>query len=386
MKNKVSQVISAKFSVGVLVVSSAFIVGGTFLPSATQMVLADSFQDQINSLNAQNSNNQSIVNGLQAQAASYQDAINQLQAEINAMQAAIDANVAQQASLQQQITDAQAQLDQQKAYLANDLKSMYVDGTPSTLEVLATSKNLSDFVDKQEYRTAVQTKLQATLKKIAALQDELKTKKAQVDQLLQQEQSQQSQLNSDQAQQTQLLSYNESQQADYNAQIAANSSKIAQLRAQQAAANSKLGTGLFATGNCGGGYPSAAGPGMWGGTWGCNYAQDNTVDSWGMYNRECVSYTAFKAHQAYGFNATGWGNANQWPGNARAAGLRVDSDEEAGTVAIWDVGAYGHAMWVEAVNGDGSIIVSQFNYSYNGTYSEMKVSAAQAATFHYIHF
>lgn len=386
MKNKVSQVISTKFSVGVLVVASALIVGGTFLPSATQMVLADSFQDQINSLNAQNADSRNIVNGLQAQAASYQDAISQLQSQIDGLQSSIDSNVAQQAALQQQIADAQAQIDQEKAYLANDLKSMYVDGTPSTLEVLATSKNLSDFVDKQEYRTAVQTKLQATLKKIAELQQQLKTEKAQVDQLLQQEQFQKSQLASAQAQQAAMLSYNQDQQAAYNAQIASNSSKISQLRAQQAAANSKLGTGLFSTGNCGGGYPSAAGPGRWGGTWGCNYSQDNTVDNWGMYNRECVSYTAFKASQAYGFNAINWGNANQWPGSARSSGLRVDSDEQAGTVAIWDVGSYGHAMWVEAVNGDGSVIVSQFNYSYNGTYSEMKVSASQAATFHYIHF
>lgn len=326
------------------------------------------------------------MNGLQAQASSYQDAINLLQQQISGLQSSIDANQAQQAQLQQQIADDQAQIEQQKAFLASDVKAMYVDGTPSTLEMVATSKNLSDFVDKQEYRTSVQNKLQDTMAKIAQLQKQLQKQKDQVDQLLKQEQFQQSQLASAQAQQAQLLQYNLDQQASYNAQIASNSSKIAQLRAQQAAANSKLGTGLFSSGNCGGGYPQAEGPGMWGGTWGCSYAQDNTADNWGMYNRECVSYTAFKAHQAYGYNAINWGNANQWPGNARASGLRVDSDEEPGTVAIWDVGAYGHAMWVEAVNGDGSIIVSQFNYSYNGTYSEMKVSAGQAAGFHYIHF
>jgi surface antigen len=385
MKNKVSHFLSSKVRVGVLVLAAAIILGGSLLPGA-RSALADSFQDQINSLNQQNADAQGAVSGLQAQAASYQDAINQLQQQISSLQTSIDSNTAQQASLQQQIVDTQTQIDHEKSILASDVKAMYVDGTPSTLEVLATSKNLSDFVDKQEYRTTVQSKLQDLLTKIANLQKQLQSQKAQVDQLLKEEQFQQDQLSSAQAQQAQLLSYNEGQQAAYNAQISANTSKISQLRAQQAAANSKLGTGLFATGNCGGGYPAAAGPGMWGGTWGCSYGQDNTADNWGMYNRECVSYTAFKAHQAYGYNPIGWGNANQWPGNARASGLRVDSDEEPGTVAIWDVGYYGHAMWVEAVNGDGSIIVSQFNYSYNGTYSEMKVSASQAATFHYIHF
>ncbi len=384
ISSKVSQRISAKFSALALFLAGLVFVAGSFLPGVRQVV-ADSLQDQINSLSQQNSDAAGVVSGLQAQAASYQDAINQLQQQIASLQSSIDSNLAEQAQLQQQIIDDQNQITQEKTVLANDVKTMYVDGTPSTLEVLATSKDLSDFVDKQEYRTSVQNKLQDTLNKIAALQAQLQSQKTQVDQLLGQEQFQQGQLSSARQQQTNLLSYNQSQQVAYNAQIAANSSKIAQLRAQQAAQNAKLGTGLFATGNCGGGYPTQA-TSPWGGYWGCNYGQDSTVDNWSMYNRECVSYTAFKVHQAYGYNASGWGNAIEWPGSARASGLRVDSDEEPGTVAIWDVGYFGHAMWVEAVNSDGSIIVSQFNYDYHGTYSEMKVSASQAATFHYIHF
>jgi surface antigen len=264
---------------------------------------------------------------------------------------------------------------------------MYVDGTPSTLEVLATSKNLSDFVDKQEYRTSVQNSLQDTLNKIAQLQQELQAQKTQVDQLITEETSQQSQLASTQAQQASMLNYNESQQSAYNAQIQANSSKIAQLRAEQAAENSKLGNGLIATGSCGGGYPaSAVSPA--GGNWGCNNPMDNTIDNWGMYNRECVSYAAFKVYQTYGYMPYwgGSGNAYEWPGDARAAGIATGSSPRVHSVAIWNVAPLGHAMWVEAVNPDGSILVSQYNYSYNGTYSEMEVSAAQASTFTYIYF
>jgi len=351
------------------------------------MVLADSLQQQINDLSAQNSATQDVVNGLQSQAQSYQDAINQLQQQISGLQASIDANKAKQVSLQQQIIDDQHQIDHEKAVLADDVKSMYVDGTPSTLEVLATSKNLSDFVDKQEYRTAVQNKLHDTLLQIAKLQAELQAQKTQVDQLVSEEQSQQSQLASAQAQQASLLSYNQSQQASYNAQIQANSSKIASLRAQQAAENAKLGNGLISTGTCGGGYPADA-LNSYGGHWGCNYAMDNTIDKWGMYNRECVSYTSFKVYQAYGYMPFwgGQGNAYEWPGDAQRAGIPTGSTPRPRSVAIWNVRPLGHAMWVEAVNSDGSILVSQYNYSYNGTYSEMYVSAAQARTFTYIYF
>jgi len=378
MKTNVSQIVTAKFKTGMLALSSIVLVGGSVAPSLTQMVLADSYQDQINALNAQNADARAVVNSLQATAASYQDAINQLQGQIDGLQASIDANKAQQASLQQQIADAQAQIDQERAYLAGDVKAMYVDGTPSTLEVLATSKNLSEFVDKQEYRTAVQNKLQDTLKKIAELQKELQTKKTQVDQLLGEQTAQQNQLASAQAQQAALLNYNEGQQAAYNAQIKANSSQIAQLRAQQAAANKSLGGGVIAGDPGHGGYPA-----KWD-----NAAQDTLIDSWGMYNRECVSYTAWKVYQTYGYMPYwgGSGNANQWPGDARAAGIPTSSTPKADSVAIWNVGAFGHAMWVEAVNSDGSLWVSQYNYDYQGHYSEMAVSASMARNLTYIYF
>jgi surface antigen len=378
MKKNASRTVSTKVRMGLLTLSSAVLVAGSLTPAVRQFVFADSFQDQINSLNAQNASTRSLVNGLQAQAASYQDAISQLQAQINGVQASIDANKAQQTALQQQIDDAQKQIDQEKAFLASDVKAMYVDGTPTTLEVLATSKNLSDFVDKQEYRTSVQSKLQDTLTKIAELQKELQTKKQQVDQLVSEEQAQQDQLAGAQAQQAALLNMNQSQQATYNAQITATSKQITGLRAAQAAANHTIGSNVTAGDPGHGGYPSYLD----------NAGQDTVIDPWGMYNRECVSYTAWKVKQTYGYMPYwgGVGNANQWPGDARAAGIPTGSTPQANSVAIWNVGAFGHAMWVEAVNGDGSIYVSQYNYDYTGHYSEMYVSAAQARTFTYLYF
>ena len=370
--------VPSKFGVGTMGVTAAILLCGMITPSLSHLVHADTFQDQINALNAQNDSTRGVVQGLQAQAASYQDAIYQLQSQIDGLQASINDNEAQQASLQQQIIDAQNQIDHERAVLANDVKSMYVDGTPTTLEVLANSKNLSDFVDKQEYRTTVQNKLHDTLVKIAQLQKDLQTKKAQVEQLLGEQHAQQAQLASSRAQQAGLLNYNESQQADYNAQIKATSKQISQLRAAQAAANAKLGGGVTAGDPGHGGYPA-----KWD-----NVAQDSIMDSWGMFNRECVSYTAWKVYSTYGHMPYwgGTGNANQWPGDAQAAGIPTSSTPKADTVAIWNVGAFGHAMWVEAVNADGSLWVSQYNYDYNGHYSEMSVSASMAKNLTYIYF
>jgi surface antigen len=163
------------------------------------------------------------------------------------------------------------------------------------------------------------------------------------------------------------LNYTEAQKANYDQQIGSNNSQIGSLRAQQAALNRQLG-GVPSAGDPGhGGYPA-----VWN-----NSPQDSTIDSWGMFNRECVSYTAWKVFQTYGYMPYwgGVGNANQWPGDAQRAGIPTGSVPKAHSVAIWNVGAFGHAMWVEAVSGN-TIYVSQYNYDYYGHYSEMSISAS----------
>lgn len=375
MSKNVSQLLSRRFNLALLGLSSLLLVAGALLPGLRSLVLADQFDEQIRALQSQNAATQSIVDGLQAQASSYQDAINQLQQQINGLQASIDANLAKQADLQNQIIQSQQEIDRERAILASDVKAMYVDGTPTTLEVLATSKDLSEFVDKQEYRTTVQNKLQDTLIKIADLQKQLQAQKDQVDQLLATQKQQQTQLASAQAEQNQLLAYNEGQQAAYNQQIQSNQSQIASLRAQQLAANRALGGSVVAGDPGHGGYPAR---------WDYPVPQDSLIDSWGMFNRECVSYTAWKVYQTYGYMPYwgGVGNANQWPGDARAAGIPTGSTPRVHSVAISMGGAYGHAMWVEAVSGN-MIYVSQYNYDLQGHYSEMWVNGSN---FTYLYF
>lgn len=150
---------------------------------------------------------------------------------------------------------------------------------------------------------------------------------------------------------------------------------ISNLQAQQLAANQELAGALVAGDPHHGGYPAS---------WDAPAPQDSRLDSWGMYNRECVSYAAWKVYQTYGYMPYwgGVGNANQWIGDARAAGIAVGATPRVHSVAISQRGYYGHAMWVEAVNGP-MIYVSQYNYGLDGRYSEMWVNGS---AFSYIYF
>lgn len=57
-----------------------------------------------------------------------------------------------------------------------------------------------------------------------------------------------------------------------------------------------------------------------------------------------------------------WGNANQWPDAARAAGYQVSDQPIVGAVAVEYIGYYGHVAVVTGVNPDGSVTVEEMNY------------------------
>lgn len=340
---------------------------------------ADTLQEQISRLQSENGQKQNQLQTLRTDADGLQATIDALTTQINGLQAQINENEAKSQDLEKQIAAAQAELDQQKKVLSENIKAMYLEGDISTVEMLATSKDLSDYFDKEQYRNSVKDKIKDTLDRVKALKAKLKDQQDQLKQLIIQQNNAKGQMDLQKAEQDRLLGLNQDQQGSINAEMKSNYAKIADLRRQQAIANSQLGSGAPIAGDPShGGYPA-----VWN-----NAVQDSMIDSWGMYNRECVSYTAWKVYEAYG-NMPYWGgrgNANQWPSSARTDGIATGSTPRAASVAIWNVGYYGHAMWVEAVNSDGSLWISQYNYDWTGHYSEMRVSASMAANLTYIYF
>ena len=382
----------------VLVAAILLVAGGT----SAAIVHADSLQDQIDSLNAQNAEKQSAVNTLQLQASSYQDAIGKLKQQIAGIQDAIAKSEAKQAQLQQQINADQVKLDQQKKVLGDDLKAMYVGGQMTTVEMLATSKSLSDFVDEETYDSAVQGKIQETMNQITALQDKLEDQQNQVQELLQAQQTQKDQLDSDQSLQAQLLAMNQSQQATYNQQIKNNEAHVEQLQAQLAAQLQALGGTTYYGGT--GSYPWANAPCLDGpgsgpdcGDYDWGYPAGSSVplgaphgpfDPWGYEYRNCTSYVAWKidsisSDPTIGNDITGLGNAADWPGNVPRSWIdnRPRAYDAAVVPGVAD--GQGHVMFIEAVNSDGTIDVSQYNV-VPGAYSEQFNMNPSGLTF--IHF
>jgi peptidoglycan hydrolase CwlO-like protein len=336
--------------------------------------IAQASCNSISECNNQIAANNNAVKNLKNEAVSYQDAVVRLQSQINMVQGQIAESKRQQADLEAQIADAQAKLEHQKSVLGEIMRTMYIDGQMTTIEALATSNNLSDYIDKEENREQVTSSIQDTMGKISKLQSELNTKKQQVARLLAEQQSQASQLASDRAQQSSMLAYNQSQQASYNSQTKANQAKLEALIAAQRRANEQPSAGGYSfirfPGSVGdfdpGAYPYKNAGFSMSTAPGCN--DNDGPDKWGYCTRQCVSYAAW-AVEASGRSAPKYyGNAKNWDDRARAAGISVYGSPQPGDIAVSNSGTWGHVMYVEAVDGD-RMYVSQYNQTMTGQFS-----------------
>ncbi|MDR1733816.1 MAG: CHAP domain-containing protein [Oscillospiraceae bacterium] len=132
-------------------------------------------------------------------------------------------------------------------------------------------------------------------------------------------------------------------------------------------------------------YPRISADGRGGGTWGRNKRKDCAMDKWGMYNRECVSFVAWRLSNTNGVEV-GWGvigkswTARSWKKRALEMGVKVNDTPAVGAVAWW---ASNHVAWVAEVNGN-MVTVEEYNYAARGQYHVRTIPAASVDKF--LHF
>ncbi len=335
-------------------------------------------QEQINQLTQQNSGLQGQNSVLANEATSLQAKIDSMQSKINALQAEINDNQAKITALEGEIVKAEAELAKQRDLLGQNIRAMYVEGDVSTLEMLASSQDLSEFVDKQQYRDTVQAKIKSSLDKVTELKHQLSGQRETLQRRLDDHKKNQNEVAVQKAEQDQLLGLNQGQRDALDSQIKGNSKKIAELQRQQALENMRLfGGGGGVTG--GGGYPwgfaACIHTGQVEGA--CpNYDWAVGGSIWnpqtgGYGYRNCTDYVSWKIRSEGRYVPAGLGNANQWDNNYPA-----DNTPSPGDAAVSNAGFYGHVMYVEAVHGNGTITVSDYNRAGTGKYATSTISAS----------
>lgn len=216
-----------------------------FAPNA---VFAQSLQDQINTLNTQIKQNQEAANGKHAEASTLQGTIDELNASINSAQAALNLTSLQITQTNYQIDAQNRELDRQKVILKDNLKIIYKQGETSPIELIASSKNLSDFVAQQQYLTAIKKKIDSNLIKIDQIKADLDVKKAELTGLSSQQKAQVDNVATQRSQKATLLAQTQGDEAKFQKTV----SDLAGLRKQaeaQIAAQAAAAVAAYKSGN-----------------------------------------------------------------------------------------------------------------------------------------
>lgn len=113
----------------------------------------------------------------------------------------------------------------------------------------------------------------------------------------------------------------------------------------------------------------------------------------GGYFGQCTYYMYNRfAQLGAPIRTSALGNAAEWPANAAAAGYGVSSTPRAGTAIVFQRGVggadpvYGHVGFVERVNADGSLFISEMNVQGVNVISTRTIPASVAAQATYINF
>lgn len=349
----------------------AVLVAGSGVFALGSHVFARDYEAEIKAKEQEASKYNSEASRLGEMADNLQSELDKINGQITAIQGQIADSQKKIDNLNAQIKRNEILIKQRRKAMGQVLADMHVDDQISPLEMLASSNSIGDYIDKQEQRSSLRTSLNGKIKEIKALQKKLEENKKLVENTLRDQEAQRNVLSSKQSEKAKLVADTKNDQNAYSALAQKRNSEVAKLREEQAAANRRaLGNGVSIPGGIpgGGGYP-----GVW-----ANAPLDAYVDPWGLYTRECVSYVAWKIHSTgrYVPHFGGAGNANQWPSTAARHGISSGSTPKAGAAAVMNIGYYGHVMYVESVNGDGTITVSDYNFAWDGLYRNYTRSAS----------
>ena len=371
MKLRSTTPISDSLASRAALVAVAVLVAGSGVFALGSHVFARDYEAEIKAKEQEASKYNSEASRLGEMADNLQSELDKINGQITAIQGQIIDSQKKIDNLNAQIKRNEILIKQRRKAMGQVLADMHVDDQISPLEMLASSNSIGDYIDKQEQRSSLRTSLNGKIKEIKALQKKLEENKKLVENTLRDQEAQRNVLSSKQSEKAKLVADTKNDQNAYSALAQKRNSEVAKLREEQAAANRRaLGNGVSIPGGIpgGGGYP-----GVW-----ANAPLDAYVDPWGLYTRECVSYVAWKIHSTgrYVPHFGGAGNANQWPSTAARHGISSGSTPKAGAAAVMNIGYYGHVMYVESVNGDGTITVSDYNFAWDGLYRYYTRSAS----------
>jgi len=333
-----------------------------------------------NSIDQKIQETKEVLSGLDSQkktlnneVASLDNQIYLAQLKIDSTQKELSVTESQIEITKQEIAQAEDRLNKLKVIMNEYLRTIYVEGQVSTIELIARSKNFSDFVDQSEYLGVMQQNVQETAENIFSLKSTLDQKEkvlqashAKTKTLLNQQVSERQFIDSQRAAKDSLLYQTSGEEGKYQIILKGlyEARRIASIQTGQ----------LIGGSGSTGGYPWVSGG----------------VDPWAFYKLQCTSYASWYWNEVlkkpWTNTRPGSGNAYQWLNLAMDQNYSVSSTPRVGAIAVWPYASlsrpagyyypsdpgyndvYGHVAIVTDVSGD-TISVAEYNFINEEAYS-----------------
>ncbi|MFZ1250720.1 MAG: CHAP domain-containing protein [Candidatus Microsaccharimonas sp.] len=361
-----------------IVVSALVLIGAGVGYVQDRPASADQYDEKIRALQADMARFQAESDRLNAEANSLANALAQITNEKFALQAQVNVSQAQYDKLVVQIAETEKQIKDNQDALGSTIADLYVDDNISPVEMLASSQNINEYLDKQEYRNSVKDQLSSTIKTVKDLKTQLASQKTETEKVLAEQIAARDSIVAKEIEQSNLLARTQNDESAYQGMIKNSEAQIAEAKAAQAVLRARTAsTGGYTIVDSGSlsAYPwnSANCPMV--GYLSSGGSDGSGGDGRGYGCRQCASYAAWRVAKETGVYYR-WGNGGDFARNAIAAGYQnLGRNPQPGSLAVI-LGNPGHVAWVEAVNGN-QVLVSQYNYNYGagwGMYSEMWLS------------
>ena len=302
-------------------------------------------------------------------ASSVSDLIEQLNGEIEDLDKSIASNEAKIKQLNKEIKDTEKKLKDRQTALAELLVNMHFSDDSEPIRILAGSKSISDYAEKAAREEVAKQEVALASEKVKEAKLELDRQKEEVETALKANESEKIVVDSKRENQKTLLAAYEKNANDaslaaayWENQVRAMAWKPSETGGSGRRSYDSRNTYPYG-GNCGPEYV---------------YEGDNLIYPYGGLVCQCTDYASYKAYER-------WGVFNDWGGDAweyiyapsrtsnYSGRIYVNQTPAANTIAIWPAtwtSPYGHVQWVESVNPNGTINVTEYNVDWpeNGCY------------------
>ena len=138
---------------------------------------ADDYDAQINAIQNEIDQYQSQAQSLSKKADTLKNKLAVLGKQKSIIQSEIRSSEAKRKKLENEITQTEEKIQNNRDALGVTIADMYLDEGISPLEMLASSDNIGDYVDKQKFRAEIRDNLTGTIDEIEQLKKKLEDKK-----------------------------------------------------------------------------------------------------------------------------------------------------------------------------------------------------------------